>query len=184
MKPICGATTMTPPNAGNACMPPCSAICRRVARWRGASMLTPSGCRPRRRSTPSSSRRAAHAGVLIEPGARHFLNAAPPDNYFRMGFHAINPDAIARGGGPARPAGADGLAVLFILNGVAHAEQRRAQTVERHRSERNAQRLRIVAETQNGSAVDTEMRRSISAFASRSARLSSPRGSQTKYESG
>ncbi|MDP0673016.1 PLP-dependent aminotransferase family protein, partial [Klebsiella pneumoniae] len=39
----------------------------------------------------------AHAGVLIEPGARHFLNAAPPDNYFRMGFHAINPDAIAQG---------------------------------------------------------------------------------------
>ena len=34
-------------------------------------MLTPSGCRPRRRSTP--------------------------DNYFRMGFHAINPDAIAQG---------------------------------------------------------------------------------------
>ncbi|WP_250211400.1 hypothetical protein, partial [Escherichia coli] len=30
-------------------------------------------------------------------GARHFPNAAPPDNYFRMGFHAINPDAIARG---------------------------------------------------------------------------------------
>ena len=40
---------------------------------------------------------AAHAGVLIEPGARHFLSAAPPDNYFRMGFHAINPDAIAQG---------------------------------------------------------------------------------------
>lgn len=94
---ICGATTMTPPSAGSVCTPPCSAICRRVARWRGANMLTPSGCRPRRRSTPSSSRRAAHAGVLIEPGARHFLSAAPPDNYFRMGFHAINPDAIARG---------------------------------------------------------------------------------------
>ncbi|STT84979.1 GntR family transcriptional regulator [Klebsiella pneumoniae] len=26
----------------------CSAICRRVARWRGANMLTPSGCRRRR----------------------------------------------------------------------------------------------------------------------------------------
>lgn len=41
--------------------------------------------------------RAAHAGVLIEPGARHFLDAAPPENFFRMGFHAINPDAIAPG---------------------------------------------------------------------------------------
>lgn len=41
--------------------------------------------------------RAAHAGVLIEPGARHFLDAAPPDSFFRMGFHAINPDAIAPG---------------------------------------------------------------------------------------
>ncbi|CAK9883799.1 MAG: HTH-type transcriptional regulator TauR [Candidatus Erwinia impunctatus] len=41
--------------------------------------------------------RAAHAGVLIEPGARHFLDDTPPDTYFRMGFHAINPDAIEQG---------------------------------------------------------------------------------------
>ncbi len=41
--------------------------------------------------------RAAHAGVLIEPGERHFLSEAPPDNFFRMGFHAINPDAIDQG---------------------------------------------------------------------------------------
>lgn len=41
--------------------------------------------------------RAAHAGVLIEPGARHFLGDTPPDNFFRMGFHAINPDAIEPG---------------------------------------------------------------------------------------
>ncbi|EMH4161774.1 PLP-dependent aminotransferase family protein [Pluralibacter gergoviae] len=41
--------------------------------------------------------RAAHAGVLIEPGARHFLDDAPPENYFRMGFHAIAPDAIFPG---------------------------------------------------------------------------------------
>ncbi|MDU1456790.1 MAG: PLP-dependent aminotransferase family protein, partial [Klebsiella sp.] len=41
--------------------------------------------------------RAAHAGVLIEPGARHFLSDAPPANFFRMGFHAINPDAIEQG---------------------------------------------------------------------------------------
>ncbi len=39
----------------SVCTSPCSAICRRVARWRGANMLTPSGCRPRRRSTPSNS---------------------------------------------------------------------------------------------------------------------------------
>lgn len=48
-------------------------------------------------STQQLTWRAAHAGVLIEPGARHFLDAAPPDNFFRMGFHAINPDAIAPG---------------------------------------------------------------------------------------
>ena len=41
--------------------------------------------------------RAAHAGVLIEPGARHFLSDAPPANFFRMGFHAIHPDAIEQG---------------------------------------------------------------------------------------
>lgn len=48
-------------------------------------------------STQQLTWRAAHAGVLIEPGARHFLDATPPDNFFRMGFHAINPDAIAPG---------------------------------------------------------------------------------------
>lgn len=41
--------------------------------------------------------RAAHAGVLIEPGARHFLDDAPPESYFRMGFHAIDPESIAPG---------------------------------------------------------------------------------------
>lgn len=48
-------------------------------------------------STRQLTWRAAHAGVLIEPGARHFLDDAPPDNFFRMGFHAINPDAIVPG---------------------------------------------------------------------------------------
>jgi len=48
-------------------------------------------------STQQLTWRAAHTGVLIEPGARHFLDAAPPDNFFRMGFHAINPDAITPG---------------------------------------------------------------------------------------
>ncbi len=46
-KPIYGATTTElPPSAGNACMPPAALSlpsCRALA---GASMLTPSGCRP------------------------------------------------------------------------------------------------------------------------------------------
>ncbi|KAA8999391.1 PLP-dependent aminotransferase family protein [Affinibrenneria salicis] len=41
--------------------------------------------------------RAAHAGVLIEPGHRHFLCDAPPNNYFRMGFHAIATEDIMPG---------------------------------------------------------------------------------------
>lgn len=48
-------------------------------------------------STQQLTWRAAHTGVLIEPGARHFLDMTPPDNFFRMGFHAIHPDAIAPG---------------------------------------------------------------------------------------
>ena len=52
---------------------------------------------PEHISTQQLTWRAAHAGVLIEPGARHFLDGAPPDNFFRMGFHAINPDAIVPG---------------------------------------------------------------------------------------
>ena len=52
---------------------------------------------PEQINTQQLTWRAAHAGVLIEPGARHFLNANPPENFFRMGFHAINPDAIAPG---------------------------------------------------------------------------------------
>lgn len=48
-------------------------------------------------STQQLTWRAAHTGVLIEPGARHFLDITPPDNFFRMGFHAIHPDAIAPG---------------------------------------------------------------------------------------
>ncbi|EJY1762589.1 PLP-dependent aminotransferase family protein [Klebsiella oxytoca] len=52
---------------------------------------------PEQINTQQLTWRAAHAGVLIEPGARHFLSDAPPDNFFRMGFHAINPDAIEQG---------------------------------------------------------------------------------------
>ncbi|ELN2735074.1 MocR-like pyridoxine biosynthesis transcription factor PdxR [Pluralibacter gergoviae] len=55
-------------------------------------LRTPSGV-----NTQQLTWRAAHAGVLIEPGARHFLDDAPPENYFRMGFHAIDPEAIAPG---------------------------------------------------------------------------------------
>lgn len=52
---------------------------------------------PEHISTRQLTWRAAHAGVLIEPGARHFLGDAPPDHFFRMGFHAIDPQAIAPG---------------------------------------------------------------------------------------
>lgn len=41
--------------------------------------------------------RAAHAGVLIEPGHSHFLGEQAPMNYFRLGFHAIQPARIDTG---------------------------------------------------------------------------------------
>ncbi len=41
--------------------------------------------------------RAAHASVLIEPGMRHFLEADAPQHFFRLGFHAIRPEAIRPG---------------------------------------------------------------------------------------
>lgn len=41
--------------------------------------------------------RAAHAGVLIEPGQSHFLGPRAPVNYFRLGFHAIQPGRIDEG---------------------------------------------------------------------------------------
>lgn len=41
--------------------------------------------------------RAAHAGILIEPGSPHFLDNTPPENFFRMGFHAIAPENIDAG---------------------------------------------------------------------------------------
>ncbi|MFE8101260.1 PLP-dependent aminotransferase family protein [Brenneria goodwinii] len=41
--------------------------------------------------------RAAHAGVLIEPGQDHFLDRQPPENYFRLGFHAIKTEQIEPG---------------------------------------------------------------------------------------
>ncbi|SLM65158.1 MULTISPECIES: MocR-like pyridoxine biosynthesis transcription factor PdxR [Dickeya] len=41
--------------------------------------------------------RAAHAGVVIEPGQAHFLGPPMPGNYFRLGFHAIRPEQIDEG---------------------------------------------------------------------------------------
>ncbi|MFQ2092206.1 PLP-dependent aminotransferase family protein [Aeromonas taiwanensis] len=41
--------------------------------------------------------RAAHNGVLIEPGVHHFLDEAPARHYFRLGFHAIEEEAIVPG---------------------------------------------------------------------------------------
>lgn len=41
--------------------------------------------------------RAAHAGVLIEPGQDRFLDGHPPENFFRLGFHAIKTEQIEPG---------------------------------------------------------------------------------------
>lgn len=41
--------------------------------------------------------RAAHTGVLIEPGARHFLDAAPPDNFSAWAFTLSTPTPLRRG---------------------------------------------------------------------------------------
>jgi len=35
--------------------------------------------------------------VLIEPGVRNFLEADAPQHFFRLGFHAIRPEAIRPG---------------------------------------------------------------------------------------
>ncbi len=76
---------------------------------------------PAQINTQQLTWRAAHAGVLIEPGARHFLNAAPPDNYFRMGFHAINPDAIAQGWRSCAASWSR------WVSGIVHTQRRRAR---------------------------------------------------------
>ena len=52
---------------------------------------------PAQINTQQLTWRAAHAGVLIKPGARHFLSAAPPDNYFRMGFPPLTLTPSPRG---------------------------------------------------------------------------------------
>ena len=74
-------------------MPP-AALSAVVSRAGGERNANASGCRPWRRSTPSSSP-APPAGVLIARRAI-FLSAAPPDNYFAMGLMPLTPDAIAQ----------------------------------------------------------------------------------------
>ncbi|MFM2478595.1 PLP-dependent aminotransferase family protein [Celerinatantimonas sp. MCCC 1A17872] len=41
--------------------------------------------------------RAAHKSILIEPGRNYFLEEDAPSNFFRLGFHAIAPEAIEPG---------------------------------------------------------------------------------------
>lgn len=105
-------------------------------------MLTPSGCRPRRRSAPSSSRRAAHAGVLIEPGRAIFLTPRRRITIFAWDSTPLTPTPSPVGWRSCAASWSRWVSGIVHTNGVAHAEQRRAQAVERHRSERNAQRLR------------------------------------------
>lgn len=52
---------------------------------------------PERLNTQRLAWRAAHTGVLIEPGMHHFLKDNPPQNFFRLGFHAIRAEAIKPG---------------------------------------------------------------------------------------
>ncbi|ACS83844.1 MocR-like pyridoxine biosynthesis transcription factor PdxR [Musicola paradisiaca] len=69
--------------------------CRRMTGSEHANafwLQAPEGC-----NTRQLAWRAAHNGVLIEPGQAHFLDAAAPENYFRLGFHAILPDQIEAG---------------------------------------------------------------------------------------
>ncbi|MFM2485147.1 MocR-like pyridoxine biosynthesis transcription factor PdxR [Celerinatantimonas yamalensis] len=41
--------------------------------------------------------RAAHNSILIEPGSNYFIGTHQPKCYFRLGFHAIAPEAIEPG---------------------------------------------------------------------------------------
>ncbi|MFM2480966.1 PLP-dependent aminotransferase family protein [Celerinatantimonas sp. YJH-8] len=52
---------------------------------------------PQEVNTQHLAWRAAHQGVLIEPGINHFLEPSAPNNFFRLGFHAIAPDKIESG---------------------------------------------------------------------------------------
>src|SRR5262245_4123202 len=52
---------------------------------------------PRQLDSQEVERRAARAGVLIEPGDIHFLGPAPPQNAFRLGFSSIPVDRIEPG---------------------------------------------------------------------------------------
>lgn len=48
-------------------------------------------------NTEQLSWRASKQSILIEPGATHFLNESPPQNYFRLGFSAIATHKIEPG---------------------------------------------------------------------------------------
>lgn len=52
---------------------------------------------PEEVNTQQLAWRAAHKGVLIEPGQAHFLGEHQPNNYFRLGFHAIDAQQITPG---------------------------------------------------------------------------------------
>jgi GntR family transcriptional regulator/MocR family aminotransferase len=43
------------------------------------------------------ARAARDEGIVIEPGAVHFLGKAPPRNFFRLGFSAIPTERIEPG---------------------------------------------------------------------------------------
>lgn len=48
-------------------------------------------------NTEELARRAAQHGILIEPGAIHFMVEPTPKNFFRLGFSAIEKEKIAPG---------------------------------------------------------------------------------------
>ncbi|WJV58402.1 PLP-dependent aminotransferase family protein [Pectobacteriaceae bacterium CE90] len=78
-------------NALNHCLPEC----RRIEGSEHANAFwirAPEGI-----NTQQLAWRAAHAGVLIEPGQAHFLGSPMPGNYFRLGFHAIDMKQIEPG---------------------------------------------------------------------------------------
>lgn len=52
---------------------------------------------PKEINTQRLAWRAAHSSVLIEPGVNHFLEENAPQNFFRLGFNAIRPEAIKPG---------------------------------------------------------------------------------------
>jgi len=52
---------------------------------------------PKSLDTDILAREALSAGIVIEPGAAHFLSKKPPRNFMRLGFSSIEPVRIAPG---------------------------------------------------------------------------------------